>query len=58
MIASQARETLIAKAAAYEAAQPPEANATLPPTTIVLNRQRPRTAYTAAQLATTPAYQE
>lgn len=58
MIASQARETEIAKAAASEQAKPPEQRATLPPTTIALNCQRLRQAYTAAALAKMQAYQE
>lgn len=58
IIAEQARETEIAKAAASEAAKAPEARAALPPTTIALNCQRLRQSYTAAELKNISAYQE
>lgn len=43
-IASKARETEIAKAAASEQAKPPQQRATLPPTMIALNCERLRQA--------------
>ncbi len=51
MIASQTREEEIAKAAASEQAKQPKQRATLPPTTIALNCQRLRQAYSSAELA-------
>lgn len=56
--AANAREAAITTADATEAAKPPEDRATLPPTTLALNCARLRRAYSAAQLAKIPAYQE
>ncbi|MGF7152601.1 hypothetical protein [Novosphingobium gossypii] len=57
MIASQTREEEIAKAAASEQAKQPKQRATLPPTTIALNCQRLRQAYSSAELAKMSEYQ-
>lgn len=58
LIVEQARERDIAKAAASEAAKPPEQRAALPPTSVALNCNRLLRSYSAAELAKMPAYQE
>lgn len=58
MMEQQARDAEIAKAAASEAAKPPEQRAKLPPSTVALACQRMRQNYRAAELAAMPAYKE
>ena len=58
LIAEQAREAAIDRAAASEAARPPEERATMPPTTLALNCERIRQAYSARELAGIAVYQE
>jgi hypothetical protein len=52
------RDQAIVKAAASEAAKPPEARATIPPTTIARRCVQLLRAYSSEQLARMPAYQE
>ncbi len=52
------RELAIAQAEASESARPAEEQATLPSTTVALNCQRLRKAYSATELAKMAGYQE
>ena len=56
--AEQSREAAIAKAEASEAARPIEQRAVVPPTTVALNCERLRRAYSAAELGEMARYQE
>lgn len=56
--AEQEREDAIEKAAASEIAKPPEARATVPPTTLARRCVQLRRTYSSEQLAKMAAYQE
>lgn len=58
IIAEKDRETAIAEAEKKEAQKAPLERATLPPTTVALNCQRLRQAYSAEKLAKMPGYAE
>jgi len=58
LAAEKEREAVIAKAEASEAAKPVEQRAVIPPTTVALNCERLRRAYSAAELGKMARYRE